>query len=171
MIIQLEIPRHCNNCLDCQAVLAPGSAYYSMLVKTDRLDFCYRCWHDESKDISSRPSTCHWKGSIPERKSSAKPSLTRQERALEHLKSTLLDPTPENSSQALLLALFLVRKRFLVFRRDFVDESGDLYSLFEIIETGEMLAVKKVSLVNLDLVVLQAAIAEKLKETKILVNG
>jgi hypothetical protein len=163
MIIQLEIPRHCNNCLDCQAVLAPGSAYYSMLVKTDRLDYCYLCWHDESKAISSRPSTCYWKGSIPMRKASAKPSLTKQERALEQLKSMLLDPTPENSSQALLLALFLVRRRFLVFRRDFVDESGEVYSLFEVVETEEMLPVKKVPLVNLDLVGLQAAIAEKLQ--------
>ncbi len=167
MIIQLEIPRHCNNCLDCQALLAPGTTYYSMLVKTDRLDFCYQCWHDECKAISSRPSTCYWKGSIPERKVSAKPSLTRQERALEQLKSMLLDPTPENSSQALLLALYLVRRRFLVFRRDFVDESGELYSLFEVLETQEMLPVKKVPLVNLDLLSLQAAIAEKLKGTEI----
>lgn len=163
MIIQLEIPRHCNNCLDCQASLLPGSTYFSALVKTTRFDYCYNCWHDSSKNIQTQSSSCHWKGNIPYRKTAISPPQTKQQRALEHLKTALQVPTPENCHEALLLALYLVRKRFLVFRRDFLDETGDNYSLFEVIETEEMLPIKKVPLTNINLGSLQASIAEKLK--------
>ncbi len=163
MLLQPEIPRHCNHCIECQALLSPGSIYYSALLKTERFDYCNVCWHDDTKEIQSKSYTCYWKGVLPVRRGSISMPQTKGLRALEYLKTLLQNPIPDNCNQALLLALYLVRKRILVFRKDFTDPLGDQYSLFEVNETEEMLPVRKVSLLNLDLAALQGAIAEKLK--------
>ena len=63
--------------------------------------------------------------------------------------------------ETLLLALYLVRKRVLTFRKDYV-EGGQVFGLYEINSTEEMIAVKKVPLQSLDLTAIKLSIASKL---------
>lgn len=163
-LLPFQIPRRCNTCQECLAPLAMGETYFSRLTNGQREDFCNVCWNDNSKTIKEVSSNCQWKATLPTKKVTPTIPQTKQQNALALLKSLLQNPAEETLCEARILALYLARKRVLIFRRDFAEES-QLYSLFEVNNTEEMLAVKKVSLETISLKELQQAIATKLGET------
>ncbi|MGZ3733231.1 MAG: hypothetical protein ACXU9U_05790 [Parachlamydiaceae bacterium] len=139
-----------------------GRFYFSRLVNGVRQDFCLSCWNDDNKSLKESVSNCQWKAELPSKKEIPSIPQTKQENALALLKSLLSSPVEETLVETRILALYLVRKRLLTFRRDF-DEEGVRYSLFEVNATEEMLIVRKVSLEKANLPELQQTIATKLK--------
>lgn len=66
-----------------------------------------------------------------------------------------------NFQEALLLALYLARKKILINRKDFSD-AGEIYSLFENSITEEMIVIKKISLTDIETEPLILSIIQKL---------
>jgi hypothetical protein len=160
-LLPFQIPRRCNLCQECQSPFENGENYFSRLTKGERQDFCAVCWNDESKNIQNTASNCQWNALIPLKKAVSVIPQTKQQFALAILKELLADSSQETHSEALVLALYLARKKVLLFRRDYV-EDNQRHALFEVASTEEMLCVKRVPLDSIDLVKLQSVIAAKL---------
>lgn len=152
-VLHAEIPRRCGNCRTCSTPFSSGDSYCSILKDTDRHDFCIACW-GRFQDI---PSGCHWKSTVPLKKETPSIPPTKFSVAVDLLRAgDAIEP-----AEAFLLALYLVRKRILAFRKDYRD--GDrIFGLYEVISTEEMIPVRKVSLAGLDLESVKASIAFKL---------
>lgn len=162
-ILQTEIPRRFNSCQKCLAAFSSGDSYWSILENSGRQDFCTPCWTqipNEKVTNTQIPSArCFWKAVIPKKKENNSPAQTKIASAIDLLK----DNIDQNHTEALLLALYLTRKRILIYRKDYV-EGDQIFSLYEVLSTEEMIAVKKVSLRNIDLNSIKTSIASKLKE-------
>lgn len=155
-ILQAEIPRRCNSCQKCLAAFSSGDPYWSVLQNAERQDFCISCWTEVSSTYDTIPCSL-WKATIPLRKECILPAQTKLFSTLNLLKESLeKDPV-----ETLLLALYLVRKRILTFRKDY-KEGSQVFGLYEINSTEEIIAVKKVSLLNIDLKAIKQSIASKL---------
>ncbi len=154
-ILQTDIPRRSKSCQKCTTVFSQGDNYCSVLEQTIRLDFCYTCW----SEVKLLPKSFFWKAIVPQKKDSIDSAQTKFADIIELLKEIL----EKNAAEALLLALYLVRKRALIFRKEHL--VGDqLYALYEVNSTEEMIAVAKVPLSALDLTPLKLSIASKLNE-------
>lgn len=154
-ILQTEIPRRSNSCQKCLAAFSQGDFYCSILEQTSRQDFCISCW----KEMELSPASCFWKAAVPKRKEIISISQTKITSVIELLKAAL----DTNPAEALLLALYLVRKRALTFRRDY-SEGDQVYGLYEVNATEEMIAVRKIPLNSIDLTSVKISIASKLNE-------
>lgn len=163
-MILIDIPRRSRNCVKGQEPFSPGSLYYSRLVPAkegeySREDFCPECWKTEESESSHEAGKVHWKGLVP-KKTALEKKADSQEKALEALKNALDGPEEEDKKEALLIALFLQRKKVLISRGE-LSKKGAVRFLFEVAETEEMIAVPKVLLTSGD-AQLQARIAERL---------
>lgn len=156
-ILQTEIPRRCNSCQKCLAAFSCGDHYCSVLENTGRHDFCLTCW----SQMATPPLRCFWKATIPKKKEIVSPAQIKISSIIKLLKADL----DKNPIEALLLALYLVRKRILTFRKDYV-EGDQVFGLYEVISTEEMIAVKRVSLFNADLKTIKISIVSKLASFK-----
>ena len=163
--LQLDIPRRNGDCTECRQKLSEGTPYYSVLNEltenlSPRQDYCVSCWDRSPQKL--KLAKCHWKSRVPSKKENPLSSLEKEERALALLKEAISGKKLENEAEAFVLALYLARKRIIQFRQE-IEEFGQTYSLYEIIETEEMLPVKKIQLGTIDIVKIQAEIANKLK--------
>lgn len=136
-----DIPRRSRICQDCSAPFSPGSTYYSFL-SDQRKDFCSACFKEQTK------SGIFWKAQIPEK---PKVQTTQAQRALELLRN-------EEKETAYILALYLQRQKILIKRQELED-----IILFEVLDTEEILTIKKTELSPLDTERLRAEIAKKLE--------
>jgi hypothetical protein len=155
-ILQPEIPRRLNQCHKCGVAFSGGDGYSSQLTAAAaRQDFCIPCF----TTVAAAPATSQWKGTVPIKQTVAAAAvpLNKQQRLLELLKATI----DEQPAEALLLALYLVRKKALLLRRDRV-EAGCSYSMFEVAATAEIIAIRKTSLSQLDDTLLKESLAAKL---------
>lgn len=154
-ILQTEIPRRCNSCQNCSAVFAGGDQYCSVLENIGRQDYCIPCWTQIHSPSSS--SRCFWKAAIPQKKENISISQNKIASTINLLKANI----EKNPPEALLLALYLVRKRILILRKDFA-EGDQIFGLFEVQATEEMIAVKRVSFSKIDIHATKASIASQL---------
>ncbi len=170
----IQLPRRSDACQQCQERFARGNDYYSLLFsdeltpsKTEALarrDFCLPCWQKESQESSKALTGSYWKSTIPKKIAHPEMPLKREEMALSLLRSSMGTSKPEtelSDIEIFFLALFLARRRALIFRNE-IDRSGVKYQVFEIAETEELLALKKVDVREVDLATLQKALALKL---------
>ncbi len=128
-----EIPRRGRSCSVCEMCFSQGDTYFSALKEergVSRLDFCATCW-------KNKPFKIFWKGVVPCRKEPPKYSV---DRAFHFLREALLE---NDFSFALSIGLSLMRKKKIILRQ----ELEEVY-LFEIVETEEMLTLKKVPLTD-----------------------
>ncbi len=172
----IQLPRRSDSCQKCQARFERGNDYYSLLIGDDlvasknptlvRQDFCLSCWQLSSKENTDIPSGSYWKSTIPQRKSTPLTAqLKREESALHLLKSAMHANKSQNDLtdvEVFFLALYLARRRTLTFRHE-IDQGGTPFQLFEITETEELLALKKVNFDQVDLHILQKTLALKLE--------
>ncbi|KAF3362035.1 Uncharacterized protein PHSC3_001346 [Chlamydiales bacterium STE3] len=154
MTFLLQIPKRSSTCSHGKETFSDGMDYYSFIQQEKdhlyvRFDYCQHCWRQlELSEMT------FWKGRISSKKEN-KPKSS-EESALLYLDQVLSDSTKKE--ELFILALYLARKKILVFRKSL--ESHDLY---ENLETEEMLSIPKVAISSLDLPVLQKKLAEKLK--------
>lgn len=162
-----EIPRRNSLCNHCQESLTGGTPYYSVLnddsdAAHQRQDYCITCWDRMPNQEIIEKAKCHWKSKVPGKNEKSALPLQKDEKAMELLKQAIADKKPEEESFAFLLALYLARKRLLLFRQE-LEEFGAIYSLYEVAATEDILPVKKVSLSAIEVDKIQNEIAQRLK--------
>lgn len=153
MTFLLQIPKRSSCCSQGREPFHEGMEYYSFIQHEKenvylRQDYCQECW--QKMQISEKT---FWKGKIQAKESVELKSS--EEKALQYLEEILNDETKKQ--EVFILALFLVRKKMLVFRK-----SIEGFDLYEKIATEEMLAIPKIAISQLDVASLQKNLAEKL---------
>lgn len=150
------IPRRSRKCLRGEEPLLPGEAYYSLIIALrdesyERRDFCPACWEKEPLC----PEAISWKGDVPKKNAKEK-AQDKAEAWFEVLREALEAEEPDAPKEALLIALFLKRKKLLI-------EKGELKgkTLFEAPETEELFLVPKVTFTGADFY-LQEQVGKKL---------
>lgn len=157
---KLEIPRRSRKCLKGEEELAPGMEYCSALTEAEegnylRHDYCINCWQGLSNDEKGHT---HWRSKIPQKVEETLPK-DRDDRAMVLLKQ-LRTTSPQ---EAFVLALFLVRRKRLIWRQE-VDPDGEKFDLYEEVGTEEMIPVKKIPLTDIEIATTQKLIAERLRD-------
>jgi len=161
----IEVPKRNQTCMLGSESFTPGMAYCSLLIKNEetsefqRLDYCLKCWEKEGKIPDGDVS--YWKSKVPQEKmkESAIPG-THEEKALELFKQAVLENVDDD---AFILALWLVRKKKLILRHCFHDQSGQEIYLYEDLATEETFSVRKIALSNEKVLELQARLAKSLR--------
>jgi len=160
---QIDIPKGANCCSKGNEPLEPGAQYHSVLSdgegeETLRHDYCVACW----TALEQAPEGhTHWIGKVPAKKEKREP-LNRDDQAFELLRCALDSAEPEAKSEAFVLALYLARRRILAMRKEKASDEGSL-QLYEVMASGEMLAVPRIDLSHLQVEAIQKAIAKKMK--------
>ena len=163
---QIEIPKRGQTCAQGNELLTAGMEYYSVLIEDDegklvRRDYCPSCWQLVQKELNKQST--HWKSKVPTKKEEACLPKQRDERAMVLLKHCLTKDSDEARAEAFVLALYLARKRIVNLRQELAQEDGSTVSLYEIADTEEMLAVKKLRLPQLQTDKIQQELAKKFK--------
>jgi len=147
----LKIPRRQSTCQRGGEPFQPGMEFFSHLYEGEkgewvRKDFCPAC-HEKSLNTVG-----FWKGKVPYPKEKKLP-VERNARALALLRIAL-----ENGQEpdAFVLALYLARARLIVARQEV-----DGRTLYEVLETEEMLAVTRLALSTLEIEAIQTRLAQQ----------
>lgn len=150
------IPRRSRKCVRGEEPLLPGAPYFSRITisreeEVERSDFCLACWEKEP----ACPDAVSWKGDVPKKNAKEK-AEDKAEGWLEALREALAAEEADAPKEALLIALFLKRKKLLL-------EKGELKGkmIFEAPETEELFLVPKVRFTGADFY-LQSQVASKL---------
>lgn len=159
-----DIPSRGRHCFKGQEPLLPGMTYYSLLLVDEagtyqRKDYCVSCWQEEF--MGKEAPTTYWKATVAKRKDKKLNNQELGERALELLQATLNDP--EAKEDAFVLGLYLHRIRTIAPRQE-VQMDGVDCTLYEVLETGEMLCVPKESLSVAQISEAQSRLTAKLNE-------
>lgn len=166
-LIQIQIPKRSKVCGPCLEQLDAGMDYFSVLSENqkreyDRQDFCSVCFakfvHTNNLALAK-----YWKSKVPLKKQTVVIPSTKNEQILNLLKSSLELHTPTDEMKSFVLALFLARKRFMSLRKEVKQEDGTTLQIYEILETEEMILVKKVAISTLQIEEIRAQIAKQLK--------
>jgi hypothetical protein len=166
-LFKVELPKREACCRKGGEPFAAGDECYSVISEGEgddfrRDDYCPTCWEAEKIDLE----TCitHWKAKVPMRESERKECFqTKEEKALELLKTSLQSGEEGDSHQAFILALFLARQKVVALRKEVCQDSGEWLQLYEVLATEEMCCVKKVELSALAVAAIQHSLASKLR--------
>lgn len=163
---QISIPKRASCCAQGQEPLSSGMDYYSILKEGPeegsylRYDYCPACWpavqKQQDKEIRSS-----WKAHIPSKKELSDLPKQRDARALHLLKEIIARQDSQAEAEAFVLALYLARRRKIVLRQEVALEKGKRASLYEVLETEEMLCIPKLSLSELQIDSVQQELAKK----------
>lgn len=161
---QIDIPRRAQVCALGNEALGEGTQYFSALEEGPdrqvmRRDYCAACW----EKVSSKGHRAFWKSKVLLKGSGKKEehkAVDFSRYAFLLLKEALHTDTEESQEEAFVLALYLARKRQLILR-NIMDRGGELYDLYEVVATEEMLAVKKMDLSRLKTEKVQDNLAKK----------
>jgi hypothetical protein len=153
--MKIEIPRRNRKCSKCESAFAQGQQYHSVLKESEsddyiREDYCDNCWEESG----ATHEAIHWTSHVPERKDVIKDLKDQVSRAFHFLKEALEEG---DEDEAFFFGVFLARKRKLILRK----EHNDIY-FYEVPQTEEMIAIKKIDIDHVDKEKLQQAIVNKL---------
>lgn len=150
------IPPRSKRCHKEQEEFQPGGEYYSLLEPENegykRSDFCPTCWNKRTLQHQK----IFWKSRIPTK--TPPPTIQRDQDALSFLKNLI--QSNQEEAQAFILALLLTRNRLLRCVNE-IWENGKIFSLYEVIETEEILSVKKITLSHTQIEEVRKALANK----------
>lgn len=138
---QIEIPKRGKVCLGCQKPFEKGDSFRSALIENEgwkRADYCVSCW----EQLPQIEKVAFWHGVVPEQSDKVSLPKDKGERALLLLKEK--SATPDHEREAFLLALYLLRKKLILLRKEVKNKEGEMLYLFEVAETEEPIAIKKV---------------------------
>lgn len=166
MIQRLDIPKRDRRCTAGDHVFTPGDECFTFISleknRWNRKDLCKSCWSNLKVNGLPLNVMSYWQSKIPSIKENLPPiPLQRDERALSLLKSMMTSEDIQAAKEAYILALYLLRKKRLSLRQE-IDQLGQSLLLFEIVETEELLPVKKISLESHEIEILQKSISDKL---------
>lgn len=162
---QIHIPRRHNKCLKGEELFVPGMDYHSILYEEDeekfrRYDVCTTCWEKADQAQLMQGACTHWMSRVPDKPVQDELSRDRNDRALELLKEGLEGGDPVKN---MLLAMMLRRKKHLHYRQEITKDEGNIYHLYEVPSTEEMIAVPQVSIAQVDINAVQEQIMQELQ--------
>ena len=144
--------------------------FYSALVESEekglyqRYDYCAPCWSLLNVQKLYPKLVSHWKSRVPAKKLVDELPKQRDARVLALLKDAILQN--QSPDEAFVLALYLARKRLIVLRQEMaLPNGGGAASLYEVLETEEMLCVPRLQLSELQVGKIQQSLASQLKDT------
>ncbi len=156
------IPKRGTRCCLCSVVFGPGSLYHSTLKEEERgviqrQDFCPLCWnpHDHAGSL-------FWQGKTPRSAAVIVNDAERCARALELLRQYASSNDVLERSQAYVLALYLERRKHAAMRKELWEGTHLAALLYEVLESGEMIAVPRVPSDQLDIAKVQELVAKQL---------
>ena len=169
-MFQIEIPKRDSQCSLGGELMAPGLEYYSALKINEgqesykRLDYCVPCFERLQKE-NKRGSYIgsFWKSTVPKKQALSELPKKKDDQALLLLKEALSSSEDLAEEEAFLLSLYLARRRKITYRQELL-RFGKIFSLYEVVETEEMLAIPKIDLSLLEIKTLQIKLAKKFNE-------
>lgn len=164
-----DIPTRSRLCCEGQEPLLPEALYYSLLTADEngayvRRDFCILCWERLLKQGTLSASSTHWKATVPKRQSKKPTNEEFGARALELLKQMTETEDRPSQEEAFVLGLYLHRLRILAPRQEMKREGVDC-TLYEVLETSEIITVPRLTLSMQETAQLQERIAKKLNDS------
>lgn len=167
----LEIPKRGPHCFRGSEAFQPKEKYHSLLLEGEegqfcRQDFCLKCWEAVSAEEAPEAMVTSWQGTVPAEIEKVDEFLSRDQKAMALLKEMIAEDTPENRQYGFILALYLARKRHIAMRKEITLNDGQKALLYEVMETEEMLCVRKLDLPHLEIDKIQKALAVKLRIPK-----
>lgn len=160
-----NIPARSRRCCEDRELFGPETPYYTLLQQTEagqfaRYDYCEACWARKRQDNEITDNATFWRGIVPGRKEQIKDQEELGERVLDLLRDAISEE--ETADEAFVLGLYLARLRKGIARQELRRE-GQVFTLYEIFDTSEVLCVPRVPLSRLQVDALQHRIASQLK--------
>jgi hypothetical protein len=148
-----------------EEIFQSGMEYHSILFQEDeekfrRYDLCSTCWQNNDQKEFMDGACTHWVSRIADKPIQDELVTDRNDRALELLKEGLEGGDPVKN---MLLAMMLRRKKHMQYRQELVKEDGNIYHLYEVPSTEEMIAVPQVSIAESDIEAIQHQIMQELQ--------
>jgi len=137
------IPRRSRSCSKSKKKFEPGDEYLSIIFEKEheglmhREDISISYWEEHRDDMLLQEACSSWRAKIPEGLNAPKEPEEMLERAFELFFEYLDKPDP---MKAFILALFLARKKVMIFRQEMMHQDRQTY-VFEVVETEEMVCV------------------------------
>ena len=160
--IKYEIPRRAHFCASQKELFLESAEMISVLIPMsegyERRDYCLACFEKDFSTFEQLEGLIYWKTVLSSKKTTGK-QYTRDERAIELLRESLADK--DQSVLCYVLALYLERRNQLVKRQEKRSKVDPLV-FYEVIDTGEILVVKKVELSRIEFDKVQDLLASKL---------
>lgn len=162
-----EIPSRSRSCSKGQEPLEPEAPYYALLTTDEagfyhRSDFCVTCWQKEVEMGALPANSVHWRALVPKRQSKKLDFAEFGERALSLLREVAQENDRQSQEEAFALGLYLQRFKMIAVRQEIQRGAID-YTLYEVLENGEILTVPRIKLATAEIARLQASLTEKLE--------
>jgi hypothetical protein len=159
----LVIPKRSKLCFGTEKSFEPGTEVFSVVhLQTDgeliRKDYCPTYWFDQGEETLIKDSWGYWKVKIPDRK---KNPLTKHEHAMVLLNDLIETKGKEGLTH--LFAQYLFRNKHLAPCFGKKKKAQRDFTYYEVPQTGEVLAVLKVSIKKEELSVLEGQLIELVK--------
>jgi hypothetical protein len=143
--------------------------FYSVLIEGEekglyqRHDYCAPCWTLMDVQAQYPKMISHWKSRVPAKKLVDELPKQRDARVLALLREAILQD--KSHDEAFVLALYLARKRLIALRQEMTLPDGKPASLYEVLETEDMLCVPRLALSELQVEKVQSSLAKQLKDS------
>ncbi len=164
----IDIPKRHSQCSHAQEELIPGNDMYSAIFEEgqalSREDYCSQCWTQLQKEAKVHEAVTFWKSVVPEKKEVKEIYLDRDDKALALLNQFIQSENVDEMHQAMILALYLSRRRKLYRRKEETNDEGENVIIYEVAQAQEFVSVKKVDPQTIDIPKIQKMIAANLKD-------
>lgn len=165
ILTNFTIPKRHLNCSRGAHPFSPGDKCYTFVSaepnRWSRQDLCEACWFDLKSQGLPAGIKSHWQTKVQNKESLKPLSKQKEERALDILKEIINKGSPEEEREAFVLALYLARKKLLIFRQE-IELLGEVVYLYESVKTEELFSIKKTTLTPSDIENLQIRLSELL---------
>jgi len=137
------IPRRSRVCSKTKKKFEPGDEYMSIILDGEheglfhREDIFLDYWEQHRDEDLLKAACSSWRAKVPEGPDVPKEPEELLERAFELFFEYLDKPDP---LRAFILALFLARKKVMIFRQEMMHQDRQTY-VYEVVETEEMVCV------------------------------
>lgn len=163
-LLQATIPRRQRQCAGCLKSFTDKQEYHSTLGNEEngvflRRDFCISCFSESC--IKEKPAVA-WKGIVTGTSSKKVSSEDRTGQLLELLKE--VQGKPDQAADAFFIALYLARKKAIIFRHEIMSQAGKPLWIYEVTSTEEMITIEKVPLRHLQSAQLQKEVLDLLQK-------
>lgn len=160
----MELPRRQRHCVGCSEPFADKQEYHSTLewhedVEYVRSDFCGECF---ATVVAAEKFPVVWTGTVVGSPPKKHDDTDRLDNLLAYLRDAATKP--ERVADAFFAALYLARKKVIVFRSEILRPDKRLLWIYEVAATEEMLMVEKVPLMHLHRADVQPEVLELLQQ-------
>lgn len=169
-LFQIQIPKRSVQCCAKEETFVSGMEYFSLLKENDkneyeRLDYCVSCFQEALLKNEIKNGAKYWKSKVPLKKRAPSSPQNKDVEIFELFKNSIAEVSDESNGISFVLALYLCRKRAILLRKEIIKDNLT-FQIYEIAETEEMVAIKKMNFLYHEVEEIQRQIASKLNEPR-----